>query len=81
MIECRIMIGPARNGRLLELGVVRRAGEDDVTVVHAMPARPIWKGRSTRWAPLPPGIDGNLPDDDALADWFESTLAPEWLLG
>ena len=34
-----IMIGPARDGALVEIGILDLEGEDPV-VIHAMPARP-----------------------------------------
>lgn len=37
--EFAILIGPARAGALLEIGVLDLEGEDPV-VIHAMPARP-----------------------------------------
>lgn len=37
--EFTMLIGPARDGQLLEVGVLD-AGGDDPVVIHAMPARP-----------------------------------------
>jgi hypothetical protein len=34
-----MVIGPARDGQLLEVGVLDASGEDPV-VIHAMPVRP-----------------------------------------
>lgn len=34
-----MVIGPARNGQLLEVGLLDASGDDPV-VIHAMPARP-----------------------------------------
>jgi hypothetical protein len=34
-----MLIGPARDGRLLEVGVLGASGDDPV-VIHAMPVRP-----------------------------------------
>ncbi len=37
--EFTMLIGPARDGQLLEVGVLD-AGSDDPVVIHAMPVRP-----------------------------------------
>jgi hypothetical protein len=73
--EVGLIIGPAQDGRLLELGVVHE--DERTTVVHSMDARSVWTGRARR-RPMPLHLLG--ADGETLAAWFESEECPEYML-
>jgi hypothetical protein len=45
-VEFVLLIGPARSGLMLEIGLARRA--DETLVIHAMPLRPSLRRREKR---------------------------------
>lgn len=45
--EFAMLIGPATDGTLLEIGILDLEGEDPV-IIHAMPAQPKFISQSTR---------------------------------